>query len=171
MANHWQIVKAGKVQVSNTAEGLWMQACDYFQWSDDNPVEYKRTLTSGKEAGTKVPIEAPRPYSIKALCLHCGITEEYLRDIRNSKDKNSMYYAVVSKIMYIIYVQNAELATVGVFNPIFTAKVLNLETDDTPVSAVRVEVIGMGTLPQLSKSESEVLEKLKIENGEVRKVE
>lgn len=162
-SNHWEVVNNGGIVVSNTPEELWANACAYFKWCDENPLKTKRTITSGKTAGNKVEDENPRPYSIKGLCLHCGILEEYMRDIRNSKDKQSLYYIVVSKIMYIIYIQNLELATVGVFNPIFTSKVLNMDKDDTPTSAVRVEIVTQG-IPELLNSENEILRKLELEN-------
>jgi hypothetical protein len=159
--HHWQVVNSGRIVVSNTPETLWADACEYFKWCDENPIKVKKTLSSGKGAGTTATQEHPRPYSVKGLCLHCGITEEYLKDVRATKDERSLYFIVVSKIMYIIYVQNLELATVGVYNPIFTAKVLNMETDDTPTTAITVNVVG--GLPALSSTENEVLEKLELE--------
>lgn len=163
MQSHWQVVDSGKIRVSNTPEELWSNAAGYFAWCDANPIKHTKTITSGKEVGKKVESESPRPYSIKGLCLHCGILEEYIRDVRQTKDKVSLYYVVVSKILYIIYIQNLELATVGVFNPIFVSKVLNMEKDDTPASGVKIEIVG--GLPELSKTENEILDKLERENG------
>jgi hypothetical protein len=166
MQNHWEIVNSGKTTVSNSAEELWQNAIAYFSWCDQNPIKIKRTITSGKEVGKQVETETPRPYSVKGLCLHCGILEEYLRDIRRSKDQGSLYYIVVSKIMYLIYIQNVELATVGVFNPIFTAKMLNIGEDDAPAQAITINVVT--DLPTLSNSEKEVLEKLEAEKVEIK---
>lgn len=164
MANHWELLSKGDVVVSNTPEGLWQQACEYFLWCDDHPIKAKKTLTSGKEAGTRVKLEMTRPYTVKGLCIHCGIVEEYLKDLRNSKAKDSLYYIVVSRILYIIYVQNVENATVGLFNPIFTAKMLNIGQDDSQAGSIKVELISKG-IPALSKSENEVLEKIDFENS------
>ncbi len=161
--SHWKLVNDGDIVVHTSAEMLWQQAVSYFKWCDENPVTYKRVLTSGKEAGKKVVIEAPRPYTIKGLCLHCGILEEYLSDVRMMKEKGGLYYVVVSRIMYTIHVQITEYTMVGVFNPIFAAKLLNIETDDTPARPVKVEIITQG-IPALSNSESEILEKLELEN-------
>ena len=169
MEHHWQVVNSGRINVSTSAEEMWANATRYFEWCDTNPIKVKRTLTSGKEAGKKVDLEQPRPYSIKGLCLHCGILEEYISDLRQTKDKTSLYYIVISKILYIVYIQNLELATVGVFNPIFTAKVLNMENTDTPVSAIRIDIVN--GLPALSKSENEILEKLDLKNGELKERE
>lgn len=158
---HWQLVSAGMRTVSNTPEGLWSNATEYFKWCDDNPVEIKKTLVSGKEAGRTVVTETPRPYSVKGLCVHCGILQEYVRDIQQTKDKSSKYYMVISTILYLIFIQNQELAMIGVYNPVFTSRVLNMDKDDTPVSSITVNVVH--GLPQLSNSENEVLEKLDLE--------
>lgn len=162
---HWQVLNNGAIVVSNTPEDLWLNAIRYFKWCSENPIIRKRTLSSGKEAGKKVNEENERPYSIKALCLHCGIEEDYLRDIRNG-DKTDPYYKVVSAIIYLIYTQNYENALVGIYNPIFAAKALNMDKEEAPSSAVRVEI--MGGLPELSKSENEILEKLELENRDLK---
>lgn len=159
--NHWEIVQSGKVVVSSTAQGLWTNACSYFKFCDENPIITKQTLKSGKEAGKQMLSEMPRPYSIKALCLHCGIVEEWLRDIRNSNDKSSEYYIVVSRILYIIYTHVYEHAMTGIFSPVFSSKALNMDKDDVPSGSIKIEIIG--ELPPLSKSENEILEKLESE--------
>lgn len=147
--------------ISSSPESLWQNACNYFSWCDNNPISIPKTLMSGKEAGKQVDVRYKRAYNIKALCLHCGIPEEYIKDIRNSKDKQDLYYHVVSKILYIIYSQNLEGAMVDVFNPVFTARVLGMEKEEQTTSAVTVTVVQ--GLPELSKSENEILEKLESE--------
>ena len=167
MFNHWEVVQGGGIVVSNTPQGLWLNACKYFQWSDEHPIVVRKTLTSGKEAGKIITNESIRPYSIKALCLHCGILEEYLRDIRAGKDETSLYYTVVSKILYIIYIQNLEMAMVGEYSPVFASRVLGMEKEDTPSGAITVNVVG--GLPELSKSENDILKKLELENRDLEK--
>lgn len=161
MASHWEIVAAGNIRASNNPKELWENACSYFKWMDDNPKVIPKTITSGKEAGRIVTEHKILPYSIKALCLHCGIEEEYLKDVRNGI-KEDPYYQVVSKILYIIYTQNYEMAVVGEYNAIFTAKVLNIDKDDSPKRVATVNIVT--GLPTLSTSENEVLEKLEMEN-------
>jgi len=161
MSELWQILHEGKVQVSTNPEALWNNAADYFRWCDQNPIKIKRTILTGKAAGSKIETEQPRPYSIKGLCVFCGILQEYLQDIRNSGDKSSLYYVIVSKILYIIYEQNSSMAMIGEYSPVFTAKVLNMEKDDAPISTITVNVVG--GLPSLSNSENQILEKLESE--------
>ena len=160
---HWQMVNENINVVSNTPLDLWLAACNYFKWCDDNPIKTKRAVGVGKEAGKEVETTKQRPYSIKALCLHCNVTEEYLRDIRRLNNNESEYYNVVSKILYIIYTQNAELAMIGEYNSIFVGKMLNIDSQEAPQANIKVEIVQ--GLPQLSKSESEILEKLDLENG------
>lgn len=169
---HWQVVNTRARYISsNSPMELWDNACEYFRWCDDNPIIKKQTITQGKGAGTKANIEQTRPYTIKALCLHCNITEEYIRDVRDSKDKNNEYFVVVSKILYTIYSQNLEEAMVGNFSPVMTTRVLNLEKEDTSTpSNITVNVVSQG-IPELSNSENEILEKLELElaNSEITK--
>jgi len=160
-SNHWEVVASNR-RVSTTAEELWDDAITYFAWSDANPIRTKKAMVAGPLAGSKLDEETIRPYSVKALCLHCNITEEYLRDIRHSMDRDSDYYVVVSKLLYIIHVQNTELATVGIYNPNFVAKLLNMGTDEAVPQSIRVEVVH--GLPALAESENEILEKLELEN-------
>lgn len=169
-SEHWLIVNNNRNVVSNTPEQLWTNAVEYFKWCDDNPIQSKVTLTSGKEAGKVVRSEKRRPYSIKGLCLHCNILEEYIRDIRQSKKSDSDYYVVVSKILYLIYVQNLENAMVDNFNPVLVSKVLNMEKEDAPSSGLTITVVGNNQsdgrkIPELSFSENQILEKLEMENS------
>lgn len=158
---HWQIIANGQVVIDRNAEELWENMCSYFEYCDNNPIEAKRTITSGKGAGNKVNVEMKRPYTIKGLCLHCGISESYLRDIQQSKSKDDLYYIVVERAMYIIQTQLMENALVGEFNPILTSKLLNLDNQENETGAIKVEIV-QGT-PELANSENEVLEKIEME--------
>lgn len=163
MANHWEVVDLG-VNIGTgdiTPEMLWQNACRYFQWCDDNPIKAKKSITAGKEVGKEVKVKISRPYTIKGMCLHCNIDERYLKDIRNTKETGSDYFIVVSKLLYIIYVQNVEYAMVGIFNPVFTSKILNLDKEESSPQTIKIEMVA--GLPTLSGSELEILEKLEKE--------
>lgn len=161
---HWQVVNESRDIVNNSAIEVWNNAIRYFKWSDDNPVITKETIKVGKGAGNQVNNEQIRPYSIKALCLHCNFAEEWLADIRNMKDPNSDWYIVVSKIIYIIYVQNYEMGMLNNYNSIFASKALNIDKEDKPIKSISVNIISDG-IPSLSNSENEILEKLELENA------
>lgn len=166
MSQHWEIVNNGQVVVSDTPEELWDNFCSYFFWCDNNPIEVKRTILSGNKANQQANDQKIRPYTVKGLCIHCGILEEYLISVLETKDERSLYYQVVNKARYIIQVQNMEMAMIGEFNPIFTSKVLNMDKEESPNNAVRV-IIEQG-LPALAISENEIMEKLDSENEDLK---
>lgn len=159
--NHFELVNSGGLIISDTAEDLWKRMYNYFKWCDEHPIELKRTVSSGKEAGREYIEYKVRPYTIKGLCLHCGIFKEYLNDIRQGLDKTSDYYIVVSKALYIIYGQVEEMAMVGEFSPAFSSKILGMDKDEVVENSIKIEVVH--GLPTLSTSENEILEKLEIE--------
>lgn len=159
--NHWELPS----RITVTVQDLWTNALEYFKWCDANPVRFKRTVTQGKEIGRKVEVEKIRPYSLKALCLHCGVTEEYIKDLM-SAPKDSEAYLVVGRILTNIYVQIYELAMVGEISPVLAGKVLNMDTQDDGPQKVVIEYVG--DLPKLAKTENEILEQLEIQNGELK---
>ncbi len=149
--------------MSNTPEQLWENAMSYFRWCKDNPIEIKKTALSGKDAGKKFLVELPVMYTIKGLCLHCNVLEEYLKDMRMAKETAPDWYIAVSKILYIIHDQNMTYAALDLFNPILVGRLHNIEKDDTPAGNIVIQHVQY--LPELSKSEDEVLKKLESENG------
>lgn len=171
---HWEIVDSGEIKVPENPQEMWDYACKYFKWCDDNPLGDNDTVKVGKEAGKAITTQKKRPYTIKAMCLHCGVTEEYLKSIQQSMAQESMWYQVVEKIFYVIYVQNLEEAINGTFNPVMVTKLLALEKDKPEGGNIKVELITANpntgqTLPSLAKSENEVLERLELELAEKEK--
>lgn len=163
---HWEIVNNGQIVIDTTAEELWENACSYFKYCDDNPIMTKGTVTAGKDVGKLYNIQKKRPYTIRGLCLQCGIVQEYLNDMKSIKAKDSEYGIVVDRILNIIHTNNLEHAMTGEFNPQLTARVLNMDKEEIGVSAPKVEFIY--GLPPLAISENEILEKLEsqTDNGE-----
>jgi predicted nucleic-acid-binding Zn-ribbon protein len=160
--SHWRMIAYGDEVISHDARSLWANACKYFEHCDSTPILNKTTIKTGKEVGKVVTEEQPRLYTIKGLCLHCGITEEYLRDIRQGKDKTSEFYLVVSKVLYLIWVQNVEYAAVGQLNPIFISKLLNMDKpEELPVNNIRIELVE--GLPALAQSEADILDAIEAE--------
>lgn len=165
---HWEIIANGQIVIDQNAAELKENMFAYFKFCDDNPIISKRTITSGKGAGTKVYVEQRRAYTIKGLCIHCGISEQYLKDIMQSKDKDDPYFQAVEMAKYIIFTQNVENAMVGEFSAIFTAKLLGMDKgDENPAQAIKVIIEG-GT-PQLANSENEILEKLDLEMEKMKR--
>lgn len=148
-------------RTSNTAQQLWDNAMEYFRWNKMNPIEIKKTAMAGKGMGEKYLIEAPRMLTVKGLCLFCGLLEEYLQDIWQSRDKTSEYYIVATRILYHIHTQNMEYAALDIFNPILVSKLHKIETEEIPTGSIKIEFVNH--LPALATSEIEVLEKLDLE--------
>lgn len=166
---HWKVVASGGRQISTTAQQLWEGAVSYFKWCEDNPIKAKRTLTSGKEAGKQVETEYTRPYTVKGFCLHCGISERYIKDISTTHQKDSEYYIVMEKILMLIYNQVLEGALLDLYNPIMASKLLNMDKEtDNQDAIVKIEVVHTGKT-KLANSENEILEKLNLEKLEILK--
>jgi len=161
MDNHWEVVNASRNVVSNSPEELWENACLYFQWTDSHPRITFDTVRVGKDQGKQLEIHHKRPYSIKALCMHCGIDEEYFTDLRKNAQPGSGWHIAVSRILYVIYTEMLEGGLAGDFNSILVGKILNFEEPVTPDSTITVNVVN--GLPPLSNSENEVLKKLELE--------
>lgn len=165
---HWDFMETiGKQILSDNPQTLWANAIQYAKWCKDNPITSKRKQLTGKNAGQDIQIEYIRPLTIKGLCLHCNINEDYIMDLRGCKDKSNEYYIVITKILYMIYTQNAEGAMVGIYESGFTAKMLNIEKEEVSSGSVKVEHIN--ELPELLDSENAILEKLELENPEWKK--
>lgn len=166
---HWKVVNGGGQVISTTPQQLWDKACEYFKWNDTNPLKSKRILTSGKEAGKKIEYEYNRPYSVKAFCLHAGISERYIKDITDSHAKDSEWYVVIENIMMIIYTQNLEGGIVDLYNPILISKILNLDKEQgDSTSVVKVQIV-QSQNNELANSENEILQKLDFGKVEILK--
>lgn len=161
--SHWEMVDDASTKVSNSPQELWTSARNYFKWCDDNPIVIPRSVSVGRDAGKSYKDLKIRPYNIKALCLHCNVTEEYMNDIKNSGSGD--WAVVVRNIVWIVYSQLFEMAMIGEFSPAFTSKALSMDKIEEAPRRVVIEYIG--DLPELSTSEEDVLLKIEIEKGEL----
>lgn len=148
--NHWMV----KSQSSGTKpEDLYEDAKKYFMWCEANPI-YKEEMI--KQTGALVPVTYPRPFNLPALCIHCGITVQYIMDM--AKNPNAGEYNKVAQwILEVIYSQNLEYAMVGIFNSNITMKKLNLGSQDEAgkmPAIIKIEVV-TGDAPQLEDNEFE----------------
>ena len=122
---HWQIAKRKVEAYGATPEDVWNKALAYFEWCTNNPIDKGEVLKTGRLQGATGNVKVPRPYNEAALCIHVGITREYLYEGLRSKDET--YKAVCQKILYIIEAQILEYSMVGVFNPLVGIKKLGLD--------------------------------------------
>lgn len=165
---HWEHLYEGKISSFTTGKQLYEQGMKYFQWCKDNPIEIEKKAMTGKEIGKVVIIRKVRPYTLIHLCLHLGISGEYLKDMCKLPDKSNEFYVAATALVNLVRGQNIEMAMVDEFNPIFASKMLGLEKDETPSGAITVR-IEQSTGPALATSETLLLEKIKEENEEREK--
>ena len=155
---HWKMMLY-QPETPKTPEQLIQMAADYFRWCEMNPIFAKRTLTGGKQVGEKVEFEFVRPFEIKAFCIHCGINERFINDIKDTYQKHDPWYIAMEKILMIIYNQNLEGAIVDMYNPIMISKVLKMDSpDNSNLAKIQVEIINSG--PRLEQTENSVIQNL-----------
>lgn len=128
-AQHWEVVAGGINCKIDTAKDLWEYGMIYFQWCDANPMQKPELIRSGADAGKIIYLPIPRPYTDIGLCLHLGLTREWLYDVANQKENND-FKAAAQKLLQMIYTQKLEYAIVGIFSPVISAKVLGLKDNE-----------------------------------------
>lgn len=155
-ASTWERLVNGIYYTSNTPEELWKNAIAYFKWCDENSIIMGKSVGSGTQAGVTVTDTMPRPYTVKGLCLHCGVTEEWLASVKATPRSTNDFHMVVNKIMYIIDTQITEYALTGVFNPVFSYKILGMDKVESAQQPITIEIVEGKTAPQLANSEGQV---------------
>jgi hypothetical protein len=158
---YWEIINDG-VEICDTPKKMWDTACMYFKMCDDSPIQGFGVVKSGESAGTQFKEFKHRAYSIKGVCIYCGINEDYMRDVlAMGQIEGGDFYTVIERIIYCVQVQNFELAAAGLLQQQFMSKFI-LETEP-PKRQLPVRVELVGNLPSLSSSESEILESIEVE--------
>lgn len=117
--------KHGREKLFASPELLWNAAEEYFQWCDDNPWLKKELLKSGPDAGKLVDIPTARPYTLTAMLLYMGASEEWWREFK--KANHDGFLGVITEIEQVIYSQKFEGAAVGAFNANIIARDLGLK--------------------------------------------
>lgn len=167
IVHHWEMMIDGVQAMNSTPEDLWQGSLKYFKWCDDHPIHKPEVLRSGIMAGKMIYVPTQRPYTISALCLHLGITREYIYDAINSDDQNAFSF-VARRIVEIIHTQKLELAIAGVYNPIVVSKELGIGNEKqagAKSSTINIEVTGSS--PALLDNEADIdFPKLKTQNQE-----
>ncbi len=152
---HWQVVANGiKAQIYD-AKDLWEYALTYFQWCDSNPVQKPELIRSGADAGVVIYLPIPRPYTLSGLCIHLGITKEYMYSAAKSDTKNDFYF-VANKLLEIIHTQKLEYTYAGVYSPVVAAKELGLHHMPPPERSSPVINITVEEGPKLLTDERDV---------------
>ncbi len=122
----WQVRrKGGRAKLFATPERLWDAACEYFDWSDHNPMYEVKYVG---EHRVKVP--RPRPYTRQALCLFLGVNTQYLKtlkaQLRPDDPQFEEFSNIIERIEAVIYVQKFEGVVVSIFKANIVARELGL---------------------------------------------
>lgn len=152
---HWEVVANGVKCEILSARDLWGYALIYFQWCDANPIQKPELIRAGADSGQIYNVPIPRPYTIHGLCIHLGITREYLYSIANSKNMDD-YKTAATKIIEIIYTQKLEYAMAGIFSAVVAAKELGLGNAAANVAQSPAINITVEEGPKLLKDERDV---------------
>lgn len=119
----WELrLKHGRDRIIKNSDALWENACEYFQWCDDNPIY--ETNFMGKDV-QQVEIPHTRVYQKPAFAIACGVSAwRVISDLRNVSED---FLQVITRIEEIIYTQKFEHAAVGIFNASIIARDLGLK--------------------------------------------
>lgn len=128
--------KHGRDKIFESPEQFKQAAYEYFDTADNNPWLKMEVVKSGENAGQLLPVPTQKPYSIQALCIFLGITEQTF--LNYEKDENYKdFFEVFTHVRDIIETNQLEGATVGAYNANIVARKLGL-TDKSNVT-VNVE--------------------------------
>lgn len=147
--NHW-VIKPSALGL--TAEDLWKKACEHWEWQENHPV-YKPEVIRNTGEIKQIPI--PRPFTVAALCLHCGITYQYLKDISKNPDGGD-FYLVAQRILQVIYTQKLENAIAGVYNAPIVARELRIGEGDATgklPAVIKIYTVEGSSMPLLTNEQ------------------
>jgi hypothetical protein len=147
--------KHGRDKIFESPELLFEEACKYFQWCDEHPLQEEKVF--GTKYKTKVDLM--RAYTLQGLCLFLGITIKTWQRYRKRPDFSDK----VEEIEMIIYDQKFTGAAVNLLNANIISRDLGL-IDKQEHTLDRKQ----GDLSALTDDELQIYYDLqkKIENGQ-----
>ena len=148
--------RIGRPRKYETPVHLWMSACEYFEYNDDNPLEKNEAVKSGDMAGMIIAVPVRRPYTKVGLASFTGLTAGYVKELKQDPE----FSTVMELIDSVIETQQVEAAIAGLANPLIVSRLLGL-TDKMEIdqrgelkATFQLNVVNPG-IP-LAGSESEV---------------
>ena len=131
---YWNLkTKHGRDKLFKTPELLWEAACEYFQWTEDNPLIEIDFV--GKDAA-KVEKPHTRPLTIQGLCLYLDVHITYFNEfeeaLKGKTDDLSLAFSqICTRIRQTIYRQKFDGAACGFYNHAIIARELGLAEQST----------------------------------------
>ena len=145
--------KYGRDKIFATPEILFEEACKYFQWCVENPIESEE-LFNTKDGIARDTKNLQRPFTIYGLCIFLNVNTKYIYDfedgLKGRTDKLSNEFSeIITRIREIIYSQKFDGAAVGLFNTNIIARDLGLvdkkEVNDTSAKEmININIDGKG---------------------------
>lgn len=119
----WEVRSShGRKPIFPVPEWLWLAACEYFHYVQDNPLwEMKVTQYKGKPVEMKLP--KMQAMTIKGLCIFLDISYRCWLDYTKKDD----FLLVTTRIEEIIYHQKFSGAAADLLNPNIIARDLGLK--------------------------------------------
>ena len=114
--------KHGRDKIFTDPDILWEEACKFFKWCDENPIE---TLEYNGRDAKECIVPKMRAYTWEGLELFLDVTDDTLRNYR-SKESYKEFFGVLTHIEKIIYSQKFTGAAAGVLNANIIARDLHL---------------------------------------------
>ena len=111
----------GRNPIFETPEQLWVAACEYFQWVEDNPL-YEEKIFHSQGMITKDTITKMRAMTIRAMCFFIGLSRQGWQEYSEKPD----FSDIVKEIEDVIYSQKFEGAAADMLNSNIIARELGL---------------------------------------------
>lgn len=108
---------------------LWIAACDYFNYTQKNPLVKYEFVKTGPLAGSQVPTAVPRPFSWSGLNVYLvthAITCNLNRYRYNDGNAYDDYQDIIKLIEDVMFSQKFEGAAVGIYKENIIAREIGL---------------------------------------------
>ena len=111
----------GRNPIFETPEQLWVAACEYFQWVENNPL-LEEKIFHAQGIITKDTVTKMRAMTISGLCIFLDIDRTTWENYRNNQD----FFRITKEVEEIIYNQKFTGAAADLLNPNIIARELGL---------------------------------------------
>ena len=111
----------GRNPIFETPEQLWVAACEYFQWVENNPL-LEEKIFHAQGIITKDTVTKMRAMTISGLCIFLDIDRTTWENYRNNQD----FFRITKEVEEIIYNQKFTGAAADLLNSNIIARELGL---------------------------------------------